>query len=632
MFNCNFVPVDACSSGCLLCSEGYYQLGKYEECIEWCNPIISKAKQMEVKQETLNRAKLLKGKALFHSYQKQQLQFMKDRQFIPECEIQHRLKHVYNKAKEAILLLGNALDNDFLDDEGSKLLDFAMMDYMREINQLYDCRRCLLCRRRKEKNDIRQSHFIPKSVLKKLKLGKEIVAEGGNKYLLPLDGRISLKSPGECTFWMLCKVCEQRLSQNGEMDFMDKFFSKVYSDEGPILGSDSVPYDSWLYSFCVGMIFRGLATEHFAAALNADEVYSAFLVCREHLKNLPVKGTAASPLHGEDQTQEQPPSSTLDFHTPNRTLEISLLINPITLERNVDSVRLKQLAIMLKTTGSPFLSTARLCDGKPALSHTVHFFIAHFGNCNIIVKFQPSEETKLPTWSIVDPISGVYTIHEEIQRWEHFPPGFWSAQLAATFTLERVALDFFVRAKAYATASSTSEENVESQIAMGTPSTLEVSDVFISTESVPEVDSTFFSDFCRAPFIVNHLPKGYKITTFNSGFVHTIKLPPDHQFLLHTTIVDKNEGICTTVFLVANSNRTSTYLIGVFSGQHGQIIDWVDVKATKGEDSFTLENPPEINTSLERETQQKILKVFPQVLKARGFHTFHSVLQQISCR
>ena len=53
------------------------------------------------------------------------------------------------------------------------------------------------------------------------------------------------------------------VSQNGETDF----FSKVYSDQGPILESDSVPYDSWLYSFSVGMIFRGLATEHFAAAL-----------------------------------------------------------------------------------------------------------------------------------------------------------------------------------------------------------------------------------------------------------------------------------------------------------------------------------------------------------------------------
>ena len=121
------------------------------------------------------------------------------------------------------------------------------------------------------------------------------------------------------------------VSQIGEMDF----FSKVYSDQGPILESDSVPYDSWLYSSCMGKIFRGLATERFAAScikINANKVYSAFLVCRDHLINLLIKVTTTLPLHGEDEPQEQSPSSTSDFHKPNRTLDISLLINPITLD------------------------------------------------------------------------------------------------------------------------------------------------------------------------------------------------------------------------------------------------------------------------------------------------------------
>lgn len=581
------------TNGYLLCSEGCYQLEKYEDCIECCNPIISKAKQMEVKQETLNRAKLLKGKALYHSYQKQQLRFMKERQFIPECEVHDRIKCVYNKAKEAILLLGNALDNNFLDDEGSRFLDFAMMDYMRETNQLYDCRRCLLCRERKEKNDIRQSHFIPKSILKKL--GKEFVSEGDHKFLLPMDGRISLKSPGECTFWMLCKVCEQRLSQNGETIFMERFFPKVYGEQGPILASDVVSYESWLYSFCLGIIFRGLATEHFATVMNANEVYRAFLICREHIRNLPVKTATASPHHVGEQAKKQSPSSKFGFHTQSGSFEISLLINPITLEGIGNDLRLKQLAIMLQTTGSPFLSTVRLCDGKPALSHTAHFFTAHFGNCNIITKFRPSEETKLPAWSIVNPTGGVYTIHEESQRWGHFPPGFWSAQLAATFAFEQVTLGFFARAKSQLTTndptSNTSQKSEESQITAGAPSSLEVSDIFPSAVSVPAVDHVVFSDFCCAPFIINHLPKGYKITTFVSGFIRTIKLPPNHQFIFHATI-NKKERKFTTVFLVTDSNHTTTYLIGVFSGPNGQVIDWVDVKAAKERENFCTREPP----------------------------------------
>ena len=149
---------------------------------------------MKIDQDTLNRAKLLKGKALFHSYQRLQMQFLRERQFLSEREINGRINHVYSKAKESILLLGNALDHEFLDNEGSRLLDFAMMDYMRETNKLQDCRRCLLCRERKERSEIKFSHYIPRSILKKI--GKEYITDDDHKFLLPVDGRIAPHSAG----------------------------------------------------------------------------------------------------------------------------------------------------------------------------------------------------------------------------------------------------------------------------------------------------------------------------------------------------------------------------------------------------------------------------------------------------
>lgn len=628
------------ASTCLLCAEGYYQLGKYKECIEWCNQIIAKAEQsMNTVQEVVNKANLLKGKALYHSYQKEQLRFMKERRFISEQEVHHRIKHVYSKTKEAIVLLGNALDNDFLDGEGSKLLDFAMMDYMRETNQLNDCQRCLLCREKQKKNDICKSHFIPKSILKKI--GKDFVVEGDHKYLLPMEGRITMKSPGECTFWMLCRVCEQRLSQNGEAIFMEKFFSKVYGDQGPILDGSIVPYEKWLYDFCIGIIFRGLATERFASVMNVDEVYNAFLVCRDHIKKLPAKTAAVSSPSASLSKQEGTGDdsllklSGLKIHVPEKDLEISLLINPVSLKDDGDSLRLKQLAVMLQTTGSPFLSTARLGDGKPALSNTAHFFAAHFGNCNIITKFQPSKEVNLPSWSLVDPNKGVYIIHDETQRWGHFPPGFWSAQLAATYSFQQVTLGYFTRAKSRhqtGKGSPASQKDEHITIEPETLNQLEVSDIFPSMESVPEVDRSFFTDFCRAPFVINHLPKGYVTTTFVSGFISTIHLPPGHQFVLHAKI-NNNEGRFTTVLMVTNENHTTISLIGVFSGQRGQIIDWVEVKTGNwNESTCTLKSYPEADASLERETQQRILQELPNILKARGFYSFSSVLQQISCR
>jgi hypothetical protein len=600
----------------LVCSEGYYQLGKYEQCIEWCNAIV---KQTQMKQETMNRAKLLKGKSLYHSYQKLQLHFMKERQFIPEHEVQRRIKEIYSKAKEAILLLGTALDNDFLDQEGSRFLDYAMMDYMRETNQLNDCRRCLLCRGRQGKKDMRQSHFIPKSVLKVI--GKDFIDDGDHKYLLPTGGRISLKSPGECTFWMLCSVCEQRLSQNGEGSFKEQFFPRVYGSQGPITESSEVTYRSWLYSFCVGVVFRGLATERFAAVLNSSEVYDIFLACREHLRRLPAKIASGVVVASCEDNQS------------SGHMEISLMINPVSLKEGDD--RLQQLATILKTTGSPYLSAARLADGKPALSYTAHFFAAHFGTCNIIMKFQPSSEASLPPWSIINPTGGVYVIPEESQRWEHFPPGFWSAQLAAVFSFERVVNDFVVKTKSQHKTEQQQQQQQQQQISTTSQEEVKASNELLSLlddvfPSSSKVDHTLVSDFSHAPFMINRLPQGYVIETFTSGFARTIQLPAGHQFILHATHVKNKEGRCTTVFLVGREFLTAFYLIGVFSGKRGQIIDFVDLQHSQG--NLALQDHLETDALLEHNIQKKILGEFPHVLKARGFHSFSSVLQQVRCR
>lgn len=583
---------------------------------------------MKVEVALLNRAKLLKGKALFQSYQKQQLHFMRERQSIPEREVQYCMKHIYDKAKEAILLLGYALDYRFLDEEGSKFLDLAMMDYMRETNQLIDCRRCLLCRERRERSDMRKSHFIPKSVLKKL--GKVVASEGEHKFLLPLGGRISLQSPGECTFWMLCKICEQRLSQNGEAAFIKGFFSKVCGDQGPNSGSAVIPYDSWLYEFCLGIIFRGLATERFAAFLNADEVYHVFLACREYLKDLPVKldsaqSSGAVNVNGQSKAKDSQEESVLC--KPLKQLEVSLLINPTTLKEN-EHVKLELLATILQTMGTPFLSTIRLYDGKRAPSLTAHFFAAHFGNCNIITKFQPSVQTELPPWSIVNPAGGHYTLYDESQRWGHFPPGFWTAEVAGTLRFAQVVLDFFTRTPSQLSTHEQHPVSISSVESKKPENLLEVSDVFPSEAKVNHV---IFSDFCRAPLFVNYLPKGYRVITSANGFVHTIQLPPNHQYVLHATVT-QNEGKWATICLITNQNNKSTYLIGVFCRKSWQIIDWVFTNDGKEQANLNPGSCLEASFSNKRESQRKILELLPQVLKSKGFYNFSSFTQQLSCR
>lgn len=70
-------------------------------------------------------------------------------------------------AKETIGLLGNALDNSYIDEEGKQLLDFAMMDYVREFSGLQDFKRCILCLKKTAQN-IKASHIVPKSILERL--------------------------------------------------------------------------------------------------------------------------------------------------------------------------------------------------------------------------------------------------------------------------------------------------------------------------------------------------------------------------------------------------------------------------------------------------------------------------------
>jgi len=184
-------------------ARGCFQYQKYQECITSTSHIIQlvrgKKGLFQVEQAIADEANLLRGKSLYYTKQ--------------QC---------YRKAREAIILLGRAHDYGFLDEEGSELLDCAMIDYVRETNSLNNCERCLLCRR---KSELRRGHVLPNSILKQI--AKDFVVEGDHKVFIPLIGKAVKKSAGECTFWMFCPTCEERLCQNGEEQFAKHIHSKV---------------------------------------------------------------------------------------------------------------------------------------------------------------------------------------------------------------------------------------------------------------------------------------------------------------------------------------------------------------------------------------------------------------------
>ena len=75
---------------------------------------------------SLDKVNLLHAKSLYHLFMKEQTRL---KYFVPDVKL-YKMHHdmCYSKAKQAILLLGNALDNGYIDDEGGKFLDFSMIE------------------------------------------------------------------------------------------------------------------------------------------------------------------------------------------------------------------------------------------------------------------------------------------------------------------------------------------------------------------------------------------------------------------------------------------------------------------------------------------------------------------------
>ena len=135
----------------LFFAEGCYNYDRFEECISECDKI-----------KWHPQASLLKAKAYFQIYRSEQRR-IKTAVMQPK-EFHQKHAACYKKAKVAIALLGNLLDSCHIDEnhECSKLLDLAMIDYLQATNNLRDCGRCLLCRKRAK---LKRSHMWPKSLL-----------------------------------------------------------------------------------------------------------------------------------------------------------------------------------------------------------------------------------------------------------------------------------------------------------------------------------------------------------------------------------------------------------------------------------------------------------------------------------
>jgi len=358
---------------------------------------------MSSTHDQANQAQLLKGKALFYMYQPKVCYLMKHRQELQKVEVKFLENECFAAIKETVQTLGYALDLGYLDSEGSKLLDWAMMDCIRETNRLNLCKRCLMCRSSK---NLRRSHIWPKFALQRMSnVHTSATTESSKRFTFGLE-KHHLKSAGECWFWMLCGQCEEIMSQNAENDFSVHFPKEITAQ--------TVMYKSWLFNYCCAVLLKTLAFVKFPRCFNDDEIYYTFVYCRNHLLSLKVR------IGDTEMETDSTKHKLWQYCTKSSELKPYIFIMPSTLVMQETNAVIQPGIISCN-----WLAPHRLLDGWRDFSGFSHFFAACCSHICIVIKFSPSSSCHIPEQYEIALTGGIYTIEDEHHRISSIPNGLW---------------------------------------------------------------------------------------------------------------------------------------------------------------------------------------------------------------
>ena len=379
--------------------------GRYTECIEHCDHIMTTATS-----SLHGMVRQVRGKALAHLHQRQLWHILKQNALDVAVPLKggNLVDQCASSAKATVLDLGFALDHGVLDEEGSCLMDIAMLHYVLIKRQLRDCYRCLLCRRRGVK--LKDSHTCPKFVLKEL--DKKVKESGIAEFFEAQDfysvsGRFAAYTPKTARIAILCGRCEQILSQNGEDQFQ-KTIMPIFNNADDEI--HTAKYDSSLYSFCLGIVFR-FFVHNFTIYCNASEIYSLMVACRHHLLSLPVKYSEADPPN--------PPSVATAM--PMTPFEVFLFPSPF--EVHIENSQLLPLASSLTSNFSAWYLTTPLSTEPKTRASFCHALVVRLVSFSIIVPFSPALGGCLDENCRINPHGGDYQVLPDIKRWEILPSG-----------------------------------------------------------------------------------------------------------------------------------------------------------------------------------------------------------------
>ena len=415
-----------------------YASKKYSQCEKICSKISHSPE-----------ADLLRGKALYHMYQKNQQQLRKHQGAMEPRAFFTQHKACYNMAKEVVHIFRRARNSSYkgMDACCDQMLDFAIMDYIFESNKLKDIELCFLCLKRpgpstevetpnsqvqdwvkeklKEKHvcesdqdeptkgkaikpkqtpkeNIRFSHLIPQSVIKYFMKSADVAPSSKNVLFGGPGTKLSSTrkcTAGKAAVYMLCPSCEHNLNVLGEQAFMG-FLEKVYD---PLVSNTETQhgYGKEMYHFCMGLIFRTLCPSQ-SEYINVDEVHQLLVQCRAFL-------TADCPLQACSNLPE-----------------VFMFVCP-----GEDDNYEERFCAFINQDSASYIGLMSL-DCHVEMLHTfvsvlANFFMVKLGTIVLVVKFTPAAREPIDKRFQIDPEAGSYSIPASKARRELIPPGVWTA-------------------------------------------------------------------------------------------------------------------------------------------------------------------------------------------------------------